>query len=172
MCWLLVAVAVVALVGVGQLHPWLLLLLAAVAVEVGVGLNYGFLLSLLALLKQSLSAQAVPEALPKHQTILTALPQLKETPHRLGLGRLLGVEQGQMEAQQHPELPEVVVAAWEKLLQVQLHTPQVEALETQQTEELRVVEAIDPGVVAVLRDLQQMQLMVLTGNLAGKAAHF
>jgi hypothetical protein len=82
--------------------------------------------------------------------------RLTETTHRLGLGRLLGVAAMVVVEQQQADLSELVVAAWQKLLQVQLDTPQVEALETRQLGVLEVVEAIDPAVAVELLDLQRV----------------
>ena len=91
--------------------------------------------------------------------------------HHLGLGRLLGVAAMVVVEQQQAGLSELVVAAWGKLVQVQVNTAHLVVAEARQAGMLEVVEVTEPVAVAVLRDLQQMLLLDLTDKTVEKAAH-
>jgi hypothetical protein len=55
---------------------------------------------------------------------------------------------------------------------VELHIPHLAETETQPLDQAVIVEATDPGAVLELRDLQQVQLLLITDNRVEKAAHF
>ncbi len=171
MCWLLVAGVVAVLGGVGQPHQSVLLHLVAAAVVVEEEQNCGFPLYLLALLKQSLWVLVALAALLELLTIQPAHLPLTAAIPPLGLGRLLEVEVAVLAAQQLLELPELVAGDWEKVLQGQQVTPHLAGLETQQAVVPLAVEVIDPVAVAVLLDLQRVQLLLVTGKLVEKAGH-
>jgi hypothetical protein len=155
MCWLLVVVLAAVLVAVGQPHQLLLLLLAAVAAALAEEQNCGFLLLALVLLKQSLSELVVLEALLKQQMILLVIAGLTDQIHRLGLGHLPEVGLTVVVVQQLPERVELVAGVWGKVLQVQLNTAHLAALETQQPVEAVIAAVTDLGVAAELLGLQQ-----------------
>jgi hypothetical protein len=172
MCWLLVAVVVVALVGAGQPHQSLLLHPVGVVAEAGEELSYGFLLLHLALLKQSLSALVVQEALLDLPMIQADFSAMMEAIPCLGLGRLLEVVALVVVAQQQLELLEQAVGAWEKLFQHQPRTAHLAVVEAQQLEAVVTVEATGPGAVLGLVGLQQVQPLQLPGGMVEKAALF
>jgi hypothetical protein len=153
MCWLLAAVAVGVLVGVDQLHFFPLLHLVAVAGVVEEELNYGFLLHLLTPLRQSLLALVALVAQLKQIMTKPEMQDLMDQIHLLDHGRLQEMAWVEVVEQQQPAQTELVAAAWQKLLKLQPHIPHLAALETQQTAEPLVVEAIDPEAVEGLPGL-------------------
>lgn len=103
MCWLMAVAVVVVLAAVEQPHLLQRLHLGVEAAVVVEELNFGFLLLPLALLKQSLWALVVQEALLERQTILAGLEGLLEVIQCLDLGQLQEALTAVMEALRHQD---------------------------------------------------------------------